>query len=168
MTPPLSSSTRDPLAPSRALAARGRLAAVHATGLLDAAAAEPLDRLTRLAARLLGVPLRTAAGYVLGSLCAVDERPRAWTRDALATLEDLAQAVVAEIVSMPREDLIGHHVCELFPATRAGGHFARYLEVVETRTAHRSSCRPIRASSRAPCACRRCRSRMGSRCRCAT
>jgi diguanylate cyclase (GGDEF)-like protein/PAS domain S-box-containing protein len=44
-----------------------------------------------------GVPLRTAAGHVLGTLCVVDSVPRAWTAadaDALATL---AESVTTEL-----------------------------------------------------------------------
>ncbi|MGZ8377342.1 MAG: PAS domain S-box protein [Gemmatirosa sp.] len=150
-----------------------RLAAVRATGLLDARAAPTLDRLTRLAARILGAPvvlvtlldaerqlfasqqgldeplatvretplshsfcqhvvatgapfaveeaarhplvrdnpaiaelgvaaylgtpLVDARGQVLGSFCAIDHVARAWTPEALATLQDLAEAAVAEL-----------------------------------------------------------------------
>ena len=45
----------------------------------------------------LGVPLITAEGYALGSLCAVDGRPRAWTDEEVDTLRDLAGSVMAEI-----------------------------------------------------------------------
>jgi GAF domain len=150
-----------------------RLAALRATGLLDAPAQPALDRLARLAARILnapvalvslvdrdrqvfagciglhepwasrretplthslcqhvvasreplvlsdvrehpglreslavrdldviayaGIPLITERGHVLGTLCAVDHRPRTWTSDQLDVLRDLAAAVVTEI-----------------------------------------------------------------------
>lgn len=150
-----------------------RLNAIRATGLLDAGSAPVLDRLTRLATRLLGVPistvslvdgegqhfpgmagldgwaadargtplrysfcqhvvtrnatflvsdaatdplvsdspgfvelgvvayagvpLRTAEGYTLGAFCAIDKKPRAWSADDVAVLEDLAAAAMAEI-----------------------------------------------------------------------
>jgi diguanylate cyclase (GGDEF)-like protein len=44
-----------------------------------------------------GVPLRTADGETLGALCAVDTAPTAWTAEQITTLEDLAQAAMAEI-----------------------------------------------------------------------
>ncbi len=37
-----------------------------------------------------GVPLKTADGHVLGSLCAIDRQPRAWTDEEVAILADLA------------------------------------------------------------------------------
>ena len=144
-----------------------RLAELRATGLLDSPAEEVFDRLTRLAARLLGapisrvtlvdedrqffkshagpptecrqtplshsycrhavasgetlvigdarehplvagnpaigeygalayvgVPLRTGSGHVLGTLCVVDDQPRAWTAEQTETLEVLAASVM--------------------------------------------------------------------------
>ena len=64
---------------------------------------------------------------------------------ALQSVRDAAGAVVdfevieastraAELVQMPREDLIGQYVGELFPLVHAQGHFARFVEVAETRT----------------------------------
>ncbi len=44
-----------------------------------------------------GIPLITTDGYVLGSLCAIDTQPRAWTADDLAILSDLAASVMSEI-----------------------------------------------------------------------
>jgi PAS domain S-box-containing protein len=45
----------------------------------------------------LGAPLRTQDGHVLGTLCVVDQRPRAWTAEHAETLEALAASVAAEI-----------------------------------------------------------------------
>ncbi|MFJ8251271.1 GAF domain-containing SpoIIE family protein phosphatase [Streptomyces sp. NPDC094466] len=54
-----------------------------------------------------GMPLTDADGHVLGSLCAIDTRPREWTGAELGLLEDLAAACSAElrlrIVSRQRE-----------------------------------------------------------------
>ncbi|GAC1432605.1 MAG: hypothetical protein NVSMB65_06250 [Chloroflexota bacterium] len=44
-----------------------------------------------------GMPLTTETGQVLGSLCVIDHKPRAWTADELGLLGDLAAAVMAEI-----------------------------------------------------------------------
>ena len=152
---------------------RARLAAVHATGLIDAAQQPALDRLTRLASRLLrvptasvtlvdetrqvfascvgvgepwasargtplshsfcrhvvqiegplviedarehpvlrhnlavpdlgviayaGMPLVTSDGHVLGSFCAIDYQPRAWSDEDLATLEELTRSAAVEL-----------------------------------------------------------------------
>ncbi len=45
----------------------------------------------------LGVPLTDCKGFTLGSLCAIDREPRAWSRDDLRTMNDLAETVMAEI-----------------------------------------------------------------------
>lgn len=45
----------------------------------------------------LGVPLRAPAGQPLGSLCAIDVRPRSWSDDDLAALRDVADAASAAI-----------------------------------------------------------------------
>ncbi|MFD4787656.1 GAF domain-containing SpoIIE family protein phosphatase [Streptomyces sp. NPDC058459] len=54
-----------------------------------------------------GMPLTDGDGHVLGSLCAIDTRPRVWTAGELEILEDLAAACSAElqlrIVSRQRE-----------------------------------------------------------------
>ncbi|AGL14742.1 GAF domain-containing SpoIIE family protein phosphatase [Actinoplanes sp. N902-109] len=44
-----------------------------------------------------GMPLTDADGRTLGSLCAIDTKPRAWTKDELAILTDLAEACASEL-----------------------------------------------------------------------
>ena len=44
-----------------------------------------------------GMPLTDSEGHVLGSLCAVDTQPRAWSPGELARLADLAAACCAEL-----------------------------------------------------------------------
>jgi GAF domain-containing protein len=44
-----------------------------------------------------GMPLTDADGRTLGSLCAIDTKPRAWTKAELETLRDLAQACSSEL-----------------------------------------------------------------------
>ena len=44
-----------------------------------------------------GVPLRTGEGLVLGSLCAIDGKPRDWTAEDVKTLDQLAAAAMNEI-----------------------------------------------------------------------
>ncbi len=44
-----------------------------------------------------GMPLTDGQGHVLGSLCAIDERPRVWSPQELADLNDLAAACSGEL-----------------------------------------------------------------------
>jgi hypothetical protein len=44
-----------------------------------------------------GVPLVTAAGQALGTLCVIDHRPRRWTDEQIETLRTLAASVLTEI-----------------------------------------------------------------------
>jgi GAF domain-containing protein len=44
-----------------------------------------------------GMPLTDGDGRTLGSLCAIDTRPRAWTKAELAILRDLAEACSSEL-----------------------------------------------------------------------
>lgn len=45
----------------------------------------------------LGTPIRSEDGFLLGSFCAIDSRPREWEPGDLSALADLAEAVAAEI-----------------------------------------------------------------------
>lgn len=45
----------------------------------------------------LGVPIRSKDGHVIGSLCAVDVKPRQWTKSELTALEDIAEILKSEI-----------------------------------------------------------------------
>jgi GAF domain-containing protein len=45
----------------------------------------------------LGAPLVLDDGAAIGSLCVIDHRPRHWTGDQVALLEDLAASVVSEV-----------------------------------------------------------------------
>ncbi|UQU63826.1 SpoIIE family protein phosphatase [Couchioplanes caeruleus] len=44
-----------------------------------------------------GMPLKDSDGLTLGSLCAIDTKPRAWSKDELTILEDLAEACASEL-----------------------------------------------------------------------
>jgi len=44
-----------------------------------------------------GVPLLTADGHALGTLCVIDHVRREWTADELALLKDVAGSVAEEI-----------------------------------------------------------------------
>jgi GAF domain-containing protein len=45
----------------------------------------------------LGVPLITADGHALGTLCVIDHKPRVWTTEQVKILSDLAASVVSEL-----------------------------------------------------------------------
>jgi GAF domain-containing protein len=45
----------------------------------------------------LGVPLITADGHALGTLCVIDHKPRVWTTEQVDILSALAQSVVTEL-----------------------------------------------------------------------
>lgn len=45
----------------------------------------------------LGIPLVTPDGHTVGSLCAIDRRPRVWTAVEIEELTDLAEIAMAEI-----------------------------------------------------------------------
>ena len=45
----------------------------------------------------LGVPLASPDGTVFGSVCAMDQRPRAWTADDRALLTDVCTAAATEV-----------------------------------------------------------------------
>lgn len=44
-----------------------------------------------------GVPIRTSTGFAVGTLCAIDERPRQLTQEEVDTLRDLADIVSREV-----------------------------------------------------------------------
>jgi hypothetical protein len=45
----------------------------------------------------LGVPLIDSAGHALGSLCAIDARPRRWTATQISLLQSIAASVTTEL-----------------------------------------------------------------------
>lgn len=44
-----------------------------------------------------GIPLVTSTGFVIGTFCAIDSVPRAWSKDDIDTLHDLTGMVITEI-----------------------------------------------------------------------
>ena len=46
-----------------------------------------------------GVPLATEDGDVLGTFCAIDHKPRIWSKDDMATLNDFADSAMAHIAA---------------------------------------------------------------------
>jgi PAS domain S-box-containing protein len=70
--------------------------AIGDTGREALARDNPLVRELGLVA-YLGVPLIDGSGYVVGSVCVADRRPRDWTPDQVAILTDLAGLVMTQI-----------------------------------------------------------------------
>ncbi|WP_198320933.1 histidine kinase dimerization/phosphoacceptor domain -containing protein [Azohydromonas aeria] len=60
----------------------------------------------------LGVPLATPDGLVLGSFCVVDDKPRPWSEADCATLERIAQSVLAAIAVRMQLRALEHRVAE--------------------------------------------------------
>ncbi|MEI4279515.1 PP2C family protein-serine/threonine phosphatase [Klenkia terrae] len=73
-----------------------------------------------------GMPLLDALGQVVGSLCAIDHRPRRWTPQELTALEDLAVACSSEL------QLRTLRVQSSDAATRAAASLADRRVVAET------------------------------------
>ena len=55
-----------------------------------------------------GYPLKASCGEVLGTLCAIDTRPRKWTDNDLSILADLAKSVMTEIELRATRELEAH------------------------------------------------------------
>jgi GAF domain-containing protein len=49
-----------------------------------------------------GIPLVDPSGAVIGVLCAIDDKPRAWSDEDVATLRRLARRAIAEIAARAR------------------------------------------------------------------
>ncbi len=45
----------------------------------------------------LGVPIRSPDGYVLGSFCAIDKKPRKWTEDDVSHMRDFAAMIESDL-----------------------------------------------------------------------
>ncbi|MFZ5623892.1 MAG: PAS domain S-box protein, partial [Gemmatimonadota bacterium] len=70
--------------------------------ILEDAQADPANRQMPLVSRLnirgcITVPLRMVDGHVVGTLSAIDHRPRAWTAGDVAALTELAELVNVEL-----------------------------------------------------------------------
>jgi GAF domain-containing protein len=56
-----------------------------------------------------GVPLRATDGEPIGTLCAIDHKPRTWSPDDLALLADLAASVIAELQLLTTTRQVARH-----------------------------------------------------------
>ncbi len=76
--------------------------------------------LSGTAVAYLGVPLMTPDGHVLGSFCAIDNQSRDWSAEDLATMQDLAGAVMAEInarAAANSQQVMSEHYSDLLDTT---------------------------------------------------
>ncbi len=95
---PLDATQELPLSLSLcSLVVRRGEAFVTADLTLEAAGVEFPDVIESGVRAYAGVPLTTAGGHALGSLCAIDFDPRAWTPGELSALRDIAAMVMSEI-----------------------------------------------------------------------
>ncbi|MFP2930700.1 GAF domain-containing protein, partial [Pyxidicoccus sp. 3LG] len=70
-----------------------------------------------------GFPLKASTGELLGTLCAIDTQPKAWSDEDLAILRDLAAAVMTEIELRATRELEGQ--ARVAEAARAAAETAR-------------------------------------------
>jgi len=56
-----------------------------------------------------GVPLRTTDGEPVGTLCAIDYEPRAWSAEDLGLLTDLGAGVIAELQVLAATRVVARH-----------------------------------------------------------
>jgi GAF domain-containing protein len=89
----------------------------------------------------LGVPLATDEGQVLGSLCAVDTVPRAWTPDDLAALQDVVASVMTEIALRREVAVRRGAAAALAPASSASARCTRRARWGSSRATPRGSSR---------------------------
>ena len=81
-----------------------------------------------------GMPLTDGQGHVLGSLCAIDTRPRSWSPQELADLADLAEACSADL-RLRIVSLQAHVALERSKLTlRAAEELADTTSLVDVRT----------------------------------
>lgn len=85
-------------------------------------------------AAYLGVPMKNAQGAVIGSFCAIDFAPHAWTARDVAVMEELAASAMREVTLL---ESIGAHVrkadeaqAALLSAQRASGERREILNSV--------------------------------------
>ena len=68
----------------------------------------------------IGVPLRGSGGSTIGTLCAIDTRPRTWTEDDARVLQDLAATVTAYLEARPAPQQLGSGLNIAAVAQRTG------------------------------------------------
>ncbi|HWL34223.1 MAG TPA: GAF domain-containing protein [Gaiellaceae bacterium] len=68
----------------------------------------------------IGVPLTGSGGHTIGTLCAIDTTPRAWTEEDARVLQDLAATVTAYLGARPAPQLLGSGLNIAAVAQRTG------------------------------------------------
>ena len=74
-----------------------------------------------------GMPLTTSDGFTLGSLCAIDTKPRRWSVLELETLRDFARQIMAEIELRARLKILNHDLGALRASTAERETEMRYI-----------------------------------------
>ncbi|TGU74594.1 GAF domain-containing protein [Geomonas terrae] len=82
----------------------------------------------------LAIPLASADGYILGSFCVIDGKPREWTGEQISVVEDLAAAVMTEI--QLRSEVVTRRLAERQMKERNGELCTAY-EKLERESAER-------------------------------
>jgi diguanylate cyclase len=75
-------------------------------------------------------PVRTSAGHAIGTLCAIDSRPRTLSAEDLQTLQDLADIMSKEVQARERLDFARERLAESGAAARdSEGRFRSIFEL---------------------------------------
>jgi GAF domain-containing protein len=88
-----------------------------------------------------GVPLRSADGEAIGTMCAVDERPRQWSEDDLALLGDLAASAAPELQLLVATRRAAQAQARLDALAALSGELAAAQTAEDTRTALQGAAR---------------------------
>jgi diguanylate cyclase (GGDEF)-like protein/PAS domain S-box-containing protein len=77
-----------------------------------------------------GAPIRTSEGHAIGTLCAIDSKPRMLSSQDLQTLQDLADIISKEVQSRERLDVARERLVESGAAVRESeGRFRSIFEL---------------------------------------
>lgn len=103
--------------------------------LIEDARTHPLVRDSPAIGRLgivayVGVPLLTSADDAIGTLCAIDAKPRAWTQEDARVLSDLAATVMAYVDARPapQQSSTGLNIAAVAKRTGIGADTLRKWE----------------------------------------
>lgn len=77
-----------------------------------------------------GAPVRTSAGHAIGTLCAIDSKPRVLSQEDVQTLQDLADIMSKEVQARERLDFARERVLQSGAAAEASeGRFRSIFEL---------------------------------------
>lgn len=99
-------------------------------------------------AAYLGVPLRVPGGEVVGTLCVIDQRPRSWTEQQRAQLQDLAASVMTEIALRQHVRDLEAREAALAESRERHRHLTEHINDVILRLAPDGTCLYVSPSCR--------------------